>query len=105
MWPFSRCQHALHLLHRLAHRLDVVQVAGARKHGDVRVGPEDLAADILLEPGRQRQGDDQRRHAHRDAEHRDERDERQEGLLALGQEIAQGQEQFVGHLEALPECH
>ena len=44
-----------------------------------------------------RQRDDQRHHAHRDAEGRDHRNQRQERLLAPRDEVAEGEEEFEGH--------
>ena len=63
---------------------------------DVRVRAEDAIAQLLLEPGHQRERDDQRHDADRDAERRDERDDRDERLLALGEQVAQRDVQLEG---------
>ena len=65
---------------------------------DVRGRAEDPIAQLLLEPGHQRQRDDERHHADRHAERRDERDDRDERLLALGEQIAERDVQLEGDM-------
>ena len=71
--------------------------AVALPHVDVRASAEDPVAQLSLQPGHQRQRDDERRHAHRDAKGRDERDDRDERLLAPRQQVAEGDVEFEGH--------
>src|SRR5207244_13619113 len=56
------------------------------------------SAEPLLQPGHQRERDHERHHADRDAERRDERDHRNERLLALGQQIPEGDVQLEGNV-------
>jgi len=60
--------------------------------------PDDPVAQLALEPRHQRKRDEKRHHAHRHAQDRDQRDERNEGLLPPGEEIPQGDEQFEGQI-------
>ena len=51
---------------------------------------------LVLQPGHQRQGDHQRHDADRHAERRDERDDGDERLLPLGEQIPQGDVELKG---------
>ena len=62
----------------------VIRDAAALPDVDVRVRRENPVADLLLQAGHQRQGDDQRHDADGDAERGDERDDGDERLLPLG---------------------
>src|ERR1700730_13197882 len=55
----------------------------------MRVGAEDAVAQFLLQPGHQRERDHERHDADGDAQRGDERDDGNEGLLALGEQIPQ----------------
>ncbi len=101
---------------RLAHRErgDPLPV-GELRHAadlDVRRDRQDAVAQLLLEPVHHRQHDDQRRDAEHDARHRDQRDERDEGVAAralAGARVAQADGQFVGRqadlrLPSRPRC-
>src|SRR5258706_289615 len=54
-------------------------------------------ANFLLDPVHHREHHEQRGDAERDAEHRGERDEGDEGIAALGARVAQPDEEFVLH--------
>ena len=64
------------------------------EHIHVRVRSEDAIAQLLLEPGHDRERDDHRHHADADAERRDERDDGDERLLAFREQIAERDVQF-----------
>ena len=78
----------------------VVGDAAALPDEDVRVRAEDAIAQLLLQPGHQRQRDDERHDADRHAERRDERDDGDERLLALGEQVAQRDVQLEGDVHA-----
>ena len=57
---------------------------------DVRTRAQNAVPKLLLEPGHDRQRDDHRHHADDHADRGEERDDGDERLLALGQQIAEG---------------
>jgi hypothetical protein len=67
----------------VGHPLPVAQLAV--EAGDLHVGghAEDARAQLGLKAVHHRQHDDQRRHAQRDAQHRDQRNEGNESIAAL----------------------
>jgi hypothetical protein len=62
----------------------------------VRDHRQDAAAQFGLKAVHHRQHDDQRRHAQRDAEHRNQRNEGNEMIAPFRPRIAQADHQFVG---------
>ena len=76
---------------------DVGQPLAHMPHVDVRRRADDAVAQFALQPGHQRERDDQRHHADRDPRRRNDRNQRQERLLAAGDEVAEGEEEFEGH--------
>jgi hypothetical protein len=75
----------------------VILDAGALPHEDVRCRSKDAIAQLLLESGHDRKRDDQRHHADGDAERGDERDDGDEDLTPLGQQVAECDLQFERH--------
>ncbi len=67
----------------------VVGDAGGLVDEDVRGGPENARLQLALQPGHQRERDDERHHADGDAERRHERDDGDEDLPAFGQKVAE----------------
>ena len=68
---------------------------------DVRTGAENAVPKLLLEPGHDRQSDDHRHHADDHADRGENRDHGNEGLPALGQQIAKGDVELEGNSS----CH
>jgi hypothetical protein len=94
-----RAEDVPHLAQLL--RLGVIVVDAVRiPDVDVRVGAEDAIAELLLEPGHQRQRDDQRHDADRDPEGRDHRDHRDERLLSFGEQVPEGDVQLEGEFHS-----
>ena len=69
---------------------------------DVGARAEDAVAELLLETGHQRQCDDERHDADRHAKRGDERDDRDERLLPLRQQIPEGDVQLEGQVSHRP---
>jgi hypothetical protein len=65
----------------------------------MRARPEDPIAQLTLQSRHERERDDERHDANRDADRGDQRDERDERLLALGEQIAEGDEEFERHVD------
>ena len=65
---------------------------------DVRIRADDAVAELLLQTGHQRQRDDERHDADGDAERRDERDDGDERLLPLGEQVAERDVELEGHV-------
>ena len=68
----------------------------------MRVRPEDLVLDLVLEAGHQRQDHHERGHADDDPENRDQGNDVDDGLLALSQQVTSGDEHRVGHGKGSP---
>ena len=82
-------------------RLGVV-VGDAALLPDIHVcaRPENPIPQLALQPGHERQRNDERRDPDRDPEHRDQRDERDERLLPLRKQVAPGDVEFEGQGDA-----
>ena len=70
-------------------------------HEHVRIRPEDPIAQLRLQAGHQRQRDHERHDANGDAERRDQRNDRNERLLPLGEQISEGNVEFEGHVHSV----
>ena len=81
---------------RLVRRLDQA-AAALPPDEEMGVGGENLGLQVLGEAGGHGAGDDQGGHPDGNAGNRDQRDDRDEGLLALRDQIAEGDEQLVAH--------
>src|SRR5439155_14056413 len=64
----------------------------------VRVRSENAVAELALEAGHQRERDDERHHADNDAQRGNERDDGDERLLALGEQISERDVQLEGDI-------
>ncbi len=78
--------------------------AGRFRDVDVRVRPEDPVAQLALQPGHHREGDDDSHHADRDAECRDQRNDGDERLLPLREKIAQRDLELEGNRALIHVC-
>ena len=88
-----------HRLQPLRLGVDVVEALRRQLRDiDVRRRAEDAIAQLALEAGHQRDRDDQRRDAHRHAERRDHRDQRNERLLAPGHQIPKRDVHLEAHI-------
>ncbi len=96
-----RAGHPRHLLQAADIRV-VVGDAGAAdlEHVDVRRGTDDAIAQFPLQAGHERERDEQRHDTDHDAESRDQRDERDEGLFAPGQQVTDRDEQLERQVHA-----
>jgi hypothetical protein len=73
---------------------DVAQPLAELEHVDVRGRPHDAIAELPLQSGHEGQRDQHRDDADHDAEHRDEGNDGDEGLLPARQQIPDGDEQL-----------
>ena len=68
------------------------------EHVDMRLRADDAITQLALEAGHQGQHDEERHHTDGHADGGDQRDERNEGLLPAGQQVADGDEELEGEV-------
>ncbi len=93
----SRVDHAFDASDSRQYLVVALDHAHAVPHHHVCIETENAVPQVLLEPGHDRQHDVQGHHADGDADRRDQGDERDEDLAALGAQVPQPDEQLVSH--------